>query len=81
MTTNVRHKSRYIGVSGQHNRWYARIMRNGRTIQLGSFLLEEMAARAYDKAVLELPPNKKGRPPRLNFPQDIPQPQSTTCPH
>lgn len=45
------------------NKWYASVYANGRSTRLGTFDLEEDAARAVDKFVLE---NKLNRP--LNFP-------------
>jgi hypothetical protein len=49
--------SLYRGVSRNGTNWRAHITIGGKTIYLGSFLLEEDAARTYDKAITE----KNGR--------------------
>ena len=48
-------KSEYRGVvwSKKGNKWQAQIKANGKTIFLGYFIIEEDAARAYDRAALE----------------------------
>ena len=59
--------SRYAGVSRQSNstRWVARITYEGTILYLGSFVSEEEAALAYDKAAREL----YGEFARPNFPE------------
>ena len=67
---NIRKKpggaSRFKGVYYDKRRstWYARICHNGKNINLGTFGTEIEAARAYDKAALEL----FGEFACLNFP-------------
>jgi hypothetical protein len=57
-----------VGWSGtKTHRWQAKIMRNGRSVFLGSFGTPEEAARAYDAAALEL----FGEHAWLNFPEDV----------
>ncbi len=61
------HSSKYKGVSFRKGiaRFRATISLNNRKIHLGHFVIEEDAARAYDKAALEL----HGEFARLNFPE------------
>jgi hypothetical protein len=47
---NARGTSRFKGVSRFRERWQSTIKVNDRSIWLGSFFTEEMAARAYDDA-------------------------------
>jgi hypothetical protein len=63
-------QSQFKGVSfdRRHNRWFATIWFEGRSISLGSFLDEVEGARAYDRAALEL----FGEYAWLNFPDDWP---------
>jgi len=55
--------SKYKGVTwhSRYRRWYAHIKVGGRALHLGTYLDEDDAARAYDRAARPL-----GR--RLNFP-------------
>lgn len=60
--------SRYKGVwyekaGSRQRRWRARVRVNGRQVQLGSFLTEQEAARAYDSAAQE----HFGEYAKLNF--------------
>lgn len=59
--------SRFKGVSlhSQNATWIAQIHRSGRTINLGSFLTELSAARAYDRAAV----SQWGEFARVNFPE------------
>lgn len=58
--------SKYKGVSKKRNKWQAQIMINGKPKNLGTFLTEEDAAKAYDQAALEL----HGDYSNLNFKED-----------
>jgi hypothetical protein len=53
---STKKSSKYQGVSWnkEHKKWVAQIGINGKRINLGRFLLEEDAARAFDKAAKEL---------------------------
>jgi AP2 domain. len=62
-------KNPYIGVYRQiksPNRWYAKIMNDGKTIHLGGYDTPEDAARAYDAKAREL----RGEFAYLNFPDE-----------
>jgi len=59
--------SQYVGVSRGNSRWRALIYYKRKSYHLGYFESEEMAARAYDKAALEL----YGERARLNFPINV----------
>lgn len=58
-------KSKYLGVFAtcKSNKWRAQIRTNGRFIHLGVFLLEEDAAKAYDKEAIK----RHGEFANLNF--------------
>lgn len=56
--------SRYKGVIWHHGKWQARVLEGGRRRSLGHFPDEEEAARAYDRAALEV----QGEFAYLNFP-------------
>jgi hypothetical protein len=56
-------KSRFLGVTWNGFSWQAVISNANRTIYLGSFEVEEDAARAYDKAAVRL----RGKRTKLNF--------------
>ena len=60
--------SHYKGVSRRHdtNRWRARIVYNGRKINVGSYKTAEEAGRAYDDMANEL----FGEFAKLNFPEE-----------
>lgn len=65
--TLKRTSSRFKGVSRacwNHQRWVARIKKNGRQTTVGSFKTEEAAAKAYDEAARAT----FGEFARLNFP-------------
>lgn len=61
--------SQYKGVSFDRkmNQWFATIWFEGRSIALGHYIEEIDAARAYDRAAVEL----FGEFARLNFPQEL----------
>lgn len=62
--------SKYKGVSKKGNRWRAKIGKDEKVHNLGSYQTEELAARAYDSASLYL----NGEYALLNFPDSIPVP-------
>ncbi|GMH33863.1 hypothetical protein BSKO_01697 [Bryopsis sp. KO-2023] len=57
--------SRYRGVcwNKKNKRWQAAINSSGKYLYLGSYVLEEDAARAFDKAAIRI----RGRKARINF--------------
>jgi hypothetical protein len=63
-----KYSSKYKGVtwSKRDKKWIAQIMVNYKNIRLGSFVIEEDAARAYDKAAIQ----HFGEYARLNFPRE-----------
>lgn len=58
--------SKFKGVSLTRGRWRASLRKNYKTIFLGSFTIEEEAARAHDEAARRL----HGEFARVNFPRD-----------
>ena len=58
--------SKFKGVSLTRGRWRASLRKNYKTIFLGSFIVEEDAARAHDEAARRL----HGEFARVNFPRD-----------
>lgn len=64
----VEGKSAYKGVTRYRNGWQARISANGVRSHLGCFESEKDAAKAYDRAALEL---FNGQFARLNFPEEV----------
>lgn len=68
---HVNGKSKYKGISWHKRmkRWTAHINKSDGLCYLGAFIIEEEAAKAYDRAAIET----YGEFARLNFPQD------TTC--
>ena len=66
-----RKKSRFTGVNwgptGNEGKWYARIRVRGSQVELGSFDVEEDAARAYDAARVKYRDEET-----LNFPGEAP---------
>ncbi len=59
------HVSGFKGVTACQGKWRARIGKAGRNVHLGHFLTKEDAARAYDRAAIEI----YGEYARLNFPK------------
>lgn len=57
-------KSKFIGVSPNSDNWIARTCKNGKIINLGTYVLEEGAAKAYDIFNLKNDINSK-----INFPE------------
>lgn len=57
--------SRYRGVcwNKKNKRWQAAINSSGRYLYLGSYVSEEDAARAFDRAAIRI----RGRKARINF--------------
>lgn len=66
--TSVNHTSKFRGVSWakKDKRWVAYIYPDGKQKYLGSFISEEMAARAYDTAARQF----IGESAKLNFPNE-----------
>lgn len=66
---NIKYSSIYKGVcwNKKSKKWVAKITRNWKTKYIGSFDDEEEAAKAYDRAALEL----FGEHARLNFSYEI----------
>jgi hypothetical protein len=58
--------SAFRGVSRSKGKWGAHVSVNGRNIRLGTFVTEEAAARAYDKAARQYHGEFAG----LNFPDE-----------
>ena len=71
-------ESRFKGVHRRWDarKWVAQIKGNGKHIHLGSFEAEEDAARAYDRAAVEM----FGDFSRLNFPEDYGRTASAILP-
>lgn len=63
---NKKYSSIYIGVCEKKGRWQASITYKGKTVYIGTFLIEIDAAKAYDKKALEL----FGENAHLNFPKE-----------
>lgn len=62
--------SKFIGVYlNKAGNWHSKIRINGKTTRLGTFKIQENAARAYDKAVIE----RDGDKAIVNFPDEWPQ--------
>lgn len=72
-----RTSSRYKGVYKSHacDGWTAQIKRDGRARALGRYPTEEMAARVYDAAAIEV----FGAFARLNFPGETPPAPAVVC--
>jgi hypothetical protein len=63
---NKNSKSKYLGVFMGRKSWFSRIEKNGKSVYLGQFSLEEDAASAYDMAAILV----HGSFARLNFPEN-----------